>query len=306
MSLRVACAHIDFQLDGLCAVEDDALRAKVERIDDFLRASGDPPDVVVFPEGAECPAVRSIAETWACAWGTVTFCGTRQHGNHVRGTIVRPGRTAAKVEYVWKEHLSPYDRFLAGTTVQGHPGGGLAVTIPKTAADGSTVSIDLLFLICYDFQRLIGPQHNFNTLHAVFVPMFDLKAERAEARASSLAKRGYLRVFLVNKATMICQPAGSPGGLRFRLLRKLPRFILRLPWFALPSSAFGPLSPPFVDHLEKNEGAKGTSLSASRLWRTKNEGVSVANYEVGQAFAPGHDTDFGGGFFYRNYRSQSV
>jgi hypothetical protein len=43
----------------------------------------------------------------------------------------------------------------------------------------------------------------------------------------------------------------------------------------------------------------GVDAAINRLWKIAHDGVTLGEYEVGQPYAPGHDTAYGAGFFYR-------
>ena len=265
--LRIASCHIDFGLNGLGA-DSASMIPKIDRTDKVLRATRLRPHLVVFPEGALCDELLSIARRWAEELGATTVCGTSQMGRLVGGIVVRPNGPEEKF---FKRHLSPYDHNGAADPLLEAMTAGIDLVLPCEAIDGQTVPANVRVLICYDFRYYHPEDHVFNTTQVLVVPMHDKKPAEPETIASGHAKRHYLRTLLVNKAV-------SDGA-------------------ALPSSAFGPLPAPFAGELSRT-GALGVDQSASRIWRTDIEGITIGEYEVGQSVALGHDTSYGAGFFY--------
>lgn len=267
--LRVASCHIEFALEGLGA-DARSMIHKLAQIDGILRATPLRPHLVVFPEGADCVPVREYAQRWASDFGATTICGTSQMAGQVGGVVVRPDGTEVTF---YKRNLSPHDHAGASSALVRAGTAGIELVFGCPTVDGGSIPVNVRVLICYDFRFHYLEASDFNTTQVVVVPMHDRRHDEPEEYASILAKRYYVRTILVNKAV----PSNGE---------------------TLPSSAFGPLPAPFASQLVA-AGAYGVNAGANRLWQTKQEGVTLGEYEVGQPCAPGQDTAYGAGFFYR-------
>jgi hypothetical protein len=262
--LTVAACHVDFAALGLGA-DAASMISSLAKIDRIFASAQRAPQLVVFPEGADCGALRAQAALWAQQYQATTICGTGQVGNRVGGVVVRPN--GPDVEF-FKHNLSPYDATASQGRLVQNDAAGIELEMTCTTSSGAELVVNVRVLICYDFRFHYLDAGDFNSTQVVVVPMHDRKYDEPEKYASTLARRHYTRTFLVNKST---------GG--------------------LASSAYGPLAQPFADRLSAS-GCKEVCSKSARLWRVSGEGVTIGDYEVGQPLAHGHDNAYGSGFFY--------
>lgn len=313
VKLCVACCHIDFRTSGVSVIPDEGFARKLECIARIFDSAPAGPQLIVFPEGADCDLTRDYARRWARKFSAVTICGTSRVGDKVKGTVVVPEASTVdgyREEIFEKQHLSPNDALLAGHPLTAGSSGGIIVRIPCQTASGAPFEISALVLICYDFRFLHHRAKDFNDIQVVVVPMFDESTAEPESIGRNLAKRHYTRVFLVNKASRLAASIGRGAPWRMKVgvrLTNAPRPLHAIAeWLTrLPSSAYGPLASRFAEHLKKC-GAKDVDPTLARLWRYRGEAVTIGLYEVAQAIALGHDTAYGAGYFYSELRHERV
>ena len=152
VKLGVAICHIDFTIDALTVRFDLELQEKVQGVDEALRGLSEPPHLLAFPEGVNCPELQGFAEKWAVELGITTICGSTLQADHVIGTVVAPSSNGASVTRFGKAHLSPYDSLLAGRALISHSQPGIEIELQCRSSNGATVPVNVLVLICYDFR----------------------------------------------------------------------------------------------------------------------------------------------------------
>jgi len=273
IKLRTAVCHMDFDVKDLSAVETAAYKRKIQRVDKILSKPSGRPRLLCFPECCASDFLISAAARWANRWGIVTICGTRFNPATARieSPIVYPGgRTAAQ-----KYHVSPLDRSNCSAAIVRGAAPGATIDLDAEGVDGKPYRVGIGVLICFDFRFFYqdGRFANWNAVRLLVVPMWDGKFKEPQSYAGVLARRYWTRCLLVNKAT----PHDSKS---------------------LPSTGHGPFNASDFRMIS----TLGARKKNSQLWKLEKEGLLVGDYEVGINVTQGHESAYGAGFNYENFK----